>query len=511
MAGTNSPALMFSPDSMEQSGTHHTNSTTNISQQPWQQSQSTPHGPVAILWDIENCPVPSDVHPEDVAINIRMALRVHPVINGAVTMFSAYGDFNSFPRRVREGCQRTGVKLVDVPNGRKDAADKAILVDMFLFALDNPPPSSIMLISGDVDFAPALHILGQRGYTVVLVIPSGKGVSSALSNAGRYVWDWPTVAHGEGFMQPLEAVIPPCGGAAEIAGYQAGCHISDNPDGQRGEEAIVYRGTSQSNSKRDFLIMSRSSSEYNNTSITMPCGPSTLRSQSLPSGLNEVPASSTAFVDQSDLLFVQPGDLNALKQQLVKLLELAGGWLPLNRIAPEYLKIFRRPLCISDYGAQKLVKLFKKMTDSMAVEGEGNKRIVYLRHLKPNPSAPPLALTKKDKKGKGIQEENIDVITGGLSSDEFLEGERAVGEHDETDDQSLDQFKYELQEILVSYSCRIFLEFFEAIYQQRYKRPLNYRRFGVNELEELLDKVKDIVALHEEPESKRKFLVPVHG
>jgi len=119
-------------------------------------------GPVAIFWDIENCPVPSDVRPEDVAGNVRMALRMHPVVKGAVTMLSAYGDFNAFPRRLREGCQRTGVKLVDVPNGRKDAADKAILVDMFLFALDNHPPSSIMLISGDVDFAPALHILAEK-------------------------------------------------------------------------------------------------------------------------------------------------------------------------------------------------------------------------------------------------------------------------------------------------------------------------------------------------------------
>ncbi|GJT16444.1 endonuclease [Tanacetum coccineum] len=109
-----------------------------------QQNRNISDSPIAILWDMENCPVPSDVRPEDVAGNIRMALRVHPIINGAVTVFSAYGDFNGFSRRLREGCQRTGVKLVDVPNGRKDAADKAILVDMFLFALDNPPPSYIM-------------------------------------------------------------------------------------------------------------------------------------------------------------------------------------------------------------------------------------------------------------------------------------------------------------------------------------------------------------------------------
>lgn len=157
--------------------------------------------PVAILWDIENCPVPGEVNAEDVAGNIRIALRDHPYV-GAVTMFSAYGDFNHFPRKVREGCQRTGVNLIDVPNGKKDAADKAILVDMFLFALDNPPPSTIFLITGDVDFAPALHKLGQRGYVVVLVIPDGVGVSSALRGAGRYVWDWPSLCRGEGFVQP---------------------------------------------------------------------------------------------------------------------------------------------------------------------------------------------------------------------------------------------------------------------------------------------------------------------
>lgn len=161
--------------------------------------QQQPSGPVAILWDIENCSVPGEVNAEDVAGNIRIALREHPFI-GAVTMFSAYGDFNQFPRKVREGCQRTGVNLIDVPNGKKDAADKAILVDMFLFALDNPPPSTIFLITGDVDFAPALHKLGQRGYMVVLVIPDGVGVSSALRGAGRFVWDWSCLCRGDGFV-----------------------------------------------------------------------------------------------------------------------------------------------------------------------------------------------------------------------------------------------------------------------------------------------------------------------
>ncbi|XWS39945.1 hypothetical protein CRYUN_Cryun18bG0097900 [Craigia yunnanensis] len=422
-----------------------------------------------------------------------MALLVHPVIKGAVMMFSAYGDFNAFPRRLREGCQRTVVKLIDVPNGRKDAADKAILVDMFLFALDNPPPSSIVLISGDVDFAPALHILGQRGYTVIIVIPSGVGVSSALSNAGKFVWDWPSVVRGEGFVPPSKVLMPPRGGSADIAGYFMGCHISDNPDGQNEEEAIVYRDISQSYyNSRDFSIVSQSN-------------------------LNV----------QNDTMWVQPGDINGLKGQLVKLLELSGGCLLLTCVPAEYQKLFGRPLYVAEYGAFKLVNLFKKMGDTLAIDGKGHKKFVYLRKWKAGPSAPPLVLSRKDKKGKWNQEESMDIAAGAGSSDEFSEEERVVVEECgerrnegrtnfgaagcDVDNRNLKQFKYELQEILASYSGRIFLGCFEEIYQQPYKKPLDYRKLGVEKLEELMDKVRDVVVLHEEPVIKRKFICAVYS
>ncbi|XP_071691740.1 uncharacterized protein [Rutidosis leptorrhynchoides] len=400
-----------------------------------QQSHNGIAGPIAILWDMENCPVPSDVRPEDVAGNIRMALRVHPVINGAVNMFSAYGDFNGFPRRLREGCQRTGVRLIDVPNGRKDAADKAILVDMFLFALDNPPPSSIMLISGDVDFSHALHVLGQRGYTVILVIPSGVGVSSALSNAGSYVWDWFSVVRGEGFVPAPRS------------------QISENSDTKNDEEAIVYRGS---------LIRSDSASENKSKS--------------------------------NDVMWVQPGDVTGLKGQLVKLLETSGGSLPLGRLPSDYQKSFGRPLYVSEYGSLKLVNLLKKMKDVICVEGQGQNKVVLLKKC-----SGAALIVKHDRKGKGIKE---------ASSDEFSEDERVVVEKtNDMKNENLDQFRYELQEILVSYSCRIFLGCFEAIYQQRYKRPLDWQKFGVSKLEDLFEKVKEVVSLHEEPTSKKKFLV----
>ncbi|KAL5987315.1 hypothetical protein ACLOJK_038480 [Asimina triloba] len=501
---------------------------TNSNAGSYNQEPGGLNGPVAILWDIENCPVPSDVRPDDVAGNIRMALRVHPVINGAVTMFSAYGDFNSFPRRLREGCQRTGVKLIDVPNGRKDAADKAILVDMFLFALDNRPPSSILLISGDVDFAPALHILGQRGYTVILVIPAGVGVSSALSNAGRFVWDWPSVARGEGFVPP-KAFISRC---PDISGYLMGCHLSDTPDVQIDEEAIVYRGISQSDCNartnvnqvycvnashhvsRDVSRTSHSMSEYTSNTVTLPCFPSS-RSQSLPSGLNEgCPCPSEPVELQDAKRFVQPGDVQGLKGQLVMLLELSGGSLALVRLPSEYHKLFGRPLYVAEYGACKLVNLLRKMSDVMTVEGKGNRKSICLR----NKLGPTVPRKEKDKKGKGAQDDNMaGCVNAACSSDEYSDDERA-NEQEERNieavpgpnneiDSHLECFRTELQELLVSYSCKILLGKFEELYMQRYKKSLNYGSFGVNNLEELIYKVKDVVVLYEDQGGTRKFLV----
>lgn len=92
---------------------------------------------------------------------------------------------------LRSELQSSGVSLTDCPhNGRKDAADKMILVDMMAFALDNPPPATIVLISGDRDFVYALSTLRNRRYNIVLIVPN-KGASIILrsqANAvlGRY-------------------------------------------------------------------------------------------------------------------------------------------------------------------------------------------------------------------------------------------------------------------------------------------------------------------------------------
>ncbi|CAN8272250.1 unnamed protein product [Cochlearia groenlandica] len=452
-------------------------------------SPSSTYCPVAILWDIENCPVPSDVRPEDVAGNIRTAVQLHPAITGgSIVTFSAFGDFNAFPRRVREGCQRTGVKLVDVPNGRKDAADKAILVDMFLFALDHRPPSTIVLISGDVDFAPALHVLGQRGYTVIVIIPSCVYVNSALTSAGKFVWDWSSIVHGEGFVP-----LPKAQAHARVGGtYLMGCNSSgNNLDVMNDDEMILYRGVSRNCYNREpssSLLVSQN--EF--SCREMSRSPSNLAGEAMassypPPGLGH---------DLESTMWVAPGDFNGLKGQIVKLLELSGGCMPFIRVASEYRRSFGKTLFVADYGCPKLVDLFKKMGDVIAVDGKGNDRFVYLRDSKPSvvvasPSRP-VVLLRRENKDKDIN--------GGVLSDELSDTGSVQSE------MNVEEFKLELQDILVSYGCRIRMDYFDAIYKQRYKKGLDYKKMGMDKLEQVFEKVSDVVTIYEDPATGTKLI-----
>jgi hypothetical protein len=79
--------------------------------------------------------------------------------------------------------------------GIKDASDKKILVDMLIWAIDNPPPANYLLISGDRDFSNALHKLKMRRYNILLAQPPN--VSQALTAAAKNVWLWKSFVAGE--------------------------------------------------------------------------------------------------------------------------------------------------------------------------------------------------------------------------------------------------------------------------------------------------------------------------
>ncbi|KAJ0236335.1 putative endonuclease or glycosyl hydrolase with C2H2-type zinc finger domain-containing protein [Hirschfeldia incana] len=146
----------------------------------------------SVWWDIENCEVPRGWDAHAVAQNMGSAL-LKMNYTGPVSIL-AYGDTNLIPHHVQQALSSTGVGLNHVPAGVKDASDKKILVDMLLWAVDNPAPANIMLISGDRDFSNALHQLSMRRYTILLAHPTH--ASAPLVAAAKNVWLWTSLASG---------------------------------------------------------------------------------------------------------------------------------------------------------------------------------------------------------------------------------------------------------------------------------------------------------------------------
>eukprot|EP00742_Colponemidia_sp_Colp-10_P010237 GILJ01011233.1.p1 GENE.GILJ01011233.1~~GILJ01011233.1.p1 ORF type:complete len:1188 (-),score=193.55 GILJ01011233.1:103-3666(-) len=149
--------------------------------------------PVGIFWDIENTGIPSNVRPEMAAFFISSYARTI----GPIVAFNAYGNLRLFRDELRMSLHQSGVHLCDVAGGIKEAADKAILVDMFLFALDNGTPATIVLLTSDADFSPAMHKLRQRGYRFLLIRNTDLSTAAALSLAGDDILDLSLLVHGE--------------------------------------------------------------------------------------------------------------------------------------------------------------------------------------------------------------------------------------------------------------------------------------------------------------------------
>ncbi|KAJ8583651.1 hypothetical protein M405DRAFT_828239, partial [Rhizopogon salebrosus TDB-379] len=128
---------------------------------------------VAIFWDYENCSPPRKSQASAIVNGIR---RIADVF-GSVTTFKAYLDMSKQSSRkgavaFRSELQFFEVSIIDCPhNGRKDVVDKRILADMLVFAIDHHSPATVILISGDRDYACTMSALRLKQYHVILVAP----------------------------------------------------------------------------------------------------------------------------------------------------------------------------------------------------------------------------------------------------------------------------------------------------------------------------------------------------
>ncbi|KZT11505.1 uncharacterized protein LAESUDRAFT_720753 [Laetiporus sulphureus 93-53] len=144
---------------------------------------------VAIFWDYENCALPANVAGNVVVNSIRKIAHEY----GSVKTFKAYLELpeQSSPKSIalRSELQLCGVSLIDCPhNGRKDVADKMMIVDMMAYAIDTPAPATIILISGDRDFVYAVSVLSLRQYRLVIFAPTAAHSSLKLQASVVHAW-----------------------------------------------------------------------------------------------------------------------------------------------------------------------------------------------------------------------------------------------------------------------------------------------------------------------------------
>ncbi|KAJ6455792.1 NYN domain-containing protein [Mycena sanguinolenta] len=167
------------------------------------QSSDIQPSDVAIFWDYENCHASSQISGYEIVSGIRnVAHRFGPV-----KYFKAYMEvpdpdtFRSLS--LRSELQSSGVSLTDCPhNGRKNVADQMIMVDMLAYAMDHPAPATLILISGDRDFAYAVSILRLRRYDVVVISLPLPGAHISLKSQASVYLDWNAEVLGYTSSQP---------------------------------------------------------------------------------------------------------------------------------------------------------------------------------------------------------------------------------------------------------------------------------------------------------------------
>ncbi|XP_013621449.1 PREDICTED: uncharacterized protein LOC106327752 isoform X2 [Brassica oleracea var. oleracea] len=153
----------------------------------------------SVWWDIENCAVPKGYDAHGITQKLTTALA-NMNYCGPLSI-SSYGNTDLIPKAVQQALSSTGISLNHVPSGRKDASDKKILVDMFLWVVENPPPANIMLISGDIDFSDALHRLRMRRYNILLAHPQRTSPYLVASAKTSWLWRSLLLASGSSLTQ----------------------------------------------------------------------------------------------------------------------------------------------------------------------------------------------------------------------------------------------------------------------------------------------------------------------
>ncbi len=170
-------AVFFNED--ERANHHHNNNNNNNNEVVVTSVNSSPsHSksePIGVFWDIENCQIPRGKSPMAVVSKIRE--RFYP--GRREVEFMCVCDTTKEKKEVLEDLNRAQINIIHINALSKNAADDKLKQALRRFANVHKPPATIVVISGDINFATELSDLRHRHEFRVILLHN-KQASEAL-------------------------------------------------------------------------------------------------------------------------------------------------------------------------------------------------------------------------------------------------------------------------------------------------------------------------------------------
>ena len=218
----------------------------------------------AVFWDIENARIPSRYSAREMYEKLCTVLHGYGRWRDGIRII---GDLQC-QRRLYSELMGMGCWLFDIPpNGKPNRADGVIVVEMMSFALDHPPPTTIILITGDSDYGYSLSKLRARGYRIVLVALSTAKASLTLSADVILEWER-DVLH-----MPKEAVLDALISTPEPRQLQPVAfnqHLSQSAPMRRGGmEEEVKAAVGHQMKENDIVISKHETAAVGNSPLTL--------------------------------------------------------------------------------------------------------------------------------------------------------------------------------------------------------------------------------------------------
>lgn len=170
----------------------------SVTGSPSQSSTAPEPEPIGVFWDIENCPVPRGKSAAAVVQKIRKEF-----FNGKREVeFMCVCDISKEKKEVIEELNKAQVTVVHINATSKNAADDKLRQSLRRFGQSYPAPATVILVSGDVNFAAELSDLRHRNNLEVICLHNAQAQPALLACAQE-------ARRFDHFTADLPVVFPP--------------------------------------------------------------------------------------------------------------------------------------------------------------------------------------------------------------------------------------------------------------------------------------------------------------